>query len=442
MLYEIRHWIESKGVKYKMANQFKKSITWMEGSAMTIAAVMGTGVLILPGLAARMAGPASLLSWLAMGIIVIPIALTLGMMASQIPDAGGIAAYSRKSFGPAAGAVTGWLYLGTVPIGAPIAALIGVSYISTVIPISRAEGFLITAVMLLTSVLLNIRGIQLAGWIQTGIVLAIIMLLTFAIIAAFPYTTAEAFYPFAPSGYIPVGQVMTVLFWAFIGWEMMAHLTEEFHNPKRDVMISVWVSILFIDLLYLGVSWVTVGTKVYEGEQGLASLAQLISYGWGRHAGTVVGILGFLLSFGTIHTYIAGFSRLVFSQSVNGDFPSVFATLHTKFQTPHRALIAFAAVSTVVLWSSYLFHFNMIDLIPWPSAIFIALYIIGMASGVVLAKKDKKLKALATISLLLCLAVYPFTGWIAFYPIGLAGVGYLFYRRKSKAIRKKATTSL
>lgn len=48
---------------------------------------------------------------------------------AKYPDAGGIAAYARRAFGPRAGAVAGWLFLGTVQIGAPIAALGGANYI-------------------------------------------------------------------------------------------------------------------------------------------------------------------------------------------------------------------------------------------------------------------------------------------------------------------------
>jgi amino acid efflux transporter len=416
---------------------FKKSITWLEGSAMTIAAVIGSGILILPGLAAQMAGPASLVSWVAMAILMIPMALTLGMMATQIPDAGGIAAYTRKGFGPTAAAVTGWLYLGTVPIGAPIAALIGVSYISTVVSLTRAEAFLIAILMILLSVLFNVRGIQFAGWIQTAIVLSIILLLTFAMIAAFPHTEGEAFEPFAPNGYVPIGVVMTVLFWAFIGWEMMGHLTEEFRNPKRDIMITTWVSILFVNFLYLGVAWVTVGTGAYVGSGGLASLAKLIGFGWGERAGGMVAVVAFLLSFGSIHTYIAGFTRLVYSQSINGDFPRVFGKLHEKYQTPHRALYAFAVFAVSLLLISYGMGFNLPDLIQWPSAVFIAIYMVGMGAGIALAK-TRMLKWLATISLLLCLAIFPFNGWVSLFPIGLALMGFVFHKRKERALASKA----
>jgi len=54
-----------KGGK-EMEQKFRKNIGWLQGSAMTIGAVLGSGVLVLPSLAADMAGPASLISWVLM----------------------------------------------------------------------------------------------------------------------------------------------------------------------------------------------------------------------------------------------------------------------------------------------------------------------------------------------------------------------------------------
>lgn len=109
--------------------QLKATISWLQGSAMTVGAVLGSGILVLPVATALLAGPASLVSWLLMGILAIPLAMSLGYLGAKYPEAGGIAAYARRAFGTQAGNITGWLFLGTVPLGAPIAALIGANYL-------------------------------------------------------------------------------------------------------------------------------------------------------------------------------------------------------------------------------------------------------------------------------------------------------------------------
>ncbi|MFD0131980.1 amino acid permease, partial [Bacillus subtilis] len=97
--------------------KLKRSISWLQGTAMAIGAVIGTGVLILPAKTAELAGPASLVSWILISVFVLPIALTLGRLAAKVPDAGGIVAYARKAFGPSIAAITGWVLLGSIPVG-------------------------------------------------------------------------------------------------------------------------------------------------------------------------------------------------------------------------------------------------------------------------------------------------------------------------------------
>src|SRR5450759_749280 len=99
------------------------SLTMLQGSALTIGAVLGTGVISLPGLAARIAGPASFLSWVLLVIASVPLAATFGALGARFPDAGGVASYARRAFGPKAGAVVGWCFFLAVPVGAPAASM-------------------------------------------------------------------------------------------------------------------------------------------------------------------------------------------------------------------------------------------------------------------------------------------------------------------------------
>ena len=61
-----------------MQTELKKSITWVQGTALTIGAVLGAGILVLPAIAAQLAGPASLVSWIAMGLLSIPMVVAIG----------------------------------------------------------------------------------------------------------------------------------------------------------------------------------------------------------------------------------------------------------------------------------------------------------------------------------------------------------------------------
>lgn len=91
--------------------KLRKGITWIQGTALTIGAVLGAGILVLPAIAAEMAGPASILSWLLMGLFSIPMVIVISMMSSKFPDSGGMAAYARRAFGPFWSSLTGLLIL-------------------------------------------------------------------------------------------------------------------------------------------------------------------------------------------------------------------------------------------------------------------------------------------------------------------------------------------
>lgn len=392
---------------------------------MTIGAVLGSGVLILPVEAARLAGPASLASWLMMGILAVPLAMTMGALGSSYPDAGGIASYARRAFGDSAGSITGWLFLGTVPVGAPIAALIGSNYIGQVLSLNSWQVSLTAALMLGFALFFNYRGINLTGRVQVGIVAAIAVILVAAVLAAFPQVSAGALTPFAPNGWFPVGVSMTILFWAFVGWEMIVHLAEEFKNPARDIPLSLTVSLGLIVALYLSVAFVTVGTGAYLEPSSTAALASMVALGWGQKAGAITAVLGFLVCYGTIHTYIAGFSRLVYAQSRQGDFPFCFSRLHPRFKTPYRVMAVLAPVFAGVLALNFWLSFDINILIKWPCAIFIALYIIGTASALRILPRRGGGRHWALVSLVMCLAVYAFTGWAGIYPFLLGLIGWL-----------------
>ena len=92
-----------------------------QGVALYAGAVLGSGVLVIPAVAAELAGPASLLAWGAMTLLTLPLALTMSLLSARFPGGGGVSTFVREAFGPAASAVVGWAFLLAVPLGAPLA---------------------------------------------------------------------------------------------------------------------------------------------------------------------------------------------------------------------------------------------------------------------------------------------------------------------------------
>lgn len=395
---------------------------WREGTALTIASVLGSGVLYLPALTAQEAGPGGILAWLVMGILIVPLALTLAHLAARIPDAGGIAAFARVAYGPAGGAAAGWLFLGTVPLGAPIAALIGAGYLAAAFGLSHLLLIAVAAGLLALAIALNALGVEFSGRAAGVVVGVIAILLLAAVWVGFMHLRSSAFQPALPHGLAPVGLDVALLFWAFVGWEAVANYAEEFENPERDLRRAMLLSIAVIDTLYILLAVATVGTRAYVGGASRDALAVMLGQGGGRLGVLATSLLALLVTYGTIHAYVGSFVRLVYAQARAGDFPAFFARLHPRTRTPLRAIWTLALVFLAVLAVEALHPIALERLVAWSSAVFIALYVLALLSALRLLKQRRQ-RLTAAAALLVCLGTLPFLGWGALYPLALAAGG-------------------
>lgn len=411
-------------------NKLKRSITWKQGTAMSISAVIGCGILILPALTAREGGPVSLLVWTLVSILIFPIVYVLAKLAQLHPKAGGIASYASLAFGKRFGVITSWVYLGSIPIGLPTIALSGAYYLKYFLPLSYGQVVLVAAAILFLALYLNIKGIDISSKVSTIIVIVIIALLLLTIIFSIPHVEMSAFHPFMPKGIKAAFSLLPSIFFAFAGWEMIAPLAEEFKNPEKDIKKSLFLSALFVTVLYVVISFVTVGTSVYKAEDSNALLSALISLSFGKIAGFIVSTLTLLITFCTIHANIAGFSRIIYNGAREGGFPKLFSKIHPKFRTPINALLAIGVDFILMLLFFLIVNPNLNEVTKFPGSVFLASYIIALISAV----KILKVKTLAwwgaLFTLIICLGIYFIGGLTCLFPIMLAIVGYIFTRKK------------
>src|SRR2546426_4560832 len=98
------------------------------GAALYVGALIGPGLLFVPWLAARAAGPASILAWGGLLVLSAPLAIIFAALGVRHPVAGGVSAYVREAFGDAAAGVTGVCFMTAVVLGGPAVAVIGGYY--------------------------------------------------------------------------------------------------------------------------------------------------------------------------------------------------------------------------------------------------------------------------------------------------------------------------
>lgn len=405
-----------------MSGSLVRSITLSQGIALYVGAVVGAGVLILPGVAATAAGPASVLAWGFDSLLGIPLALTFAALAARAPDAGGVATFTAEAFGPVPGAVVGWFYYFAAATGQVIVPLTGAYYAADALGLGRGAVFLLAAGILAAAVASNLRGLRVSGPLQLVLSGAVVVLLLGAAVAAAPRISVEHWAPFAPHGYGAVGRTSVLIFFAVFGWEAIAQLSAEFKDPARDVPRSTVWSVGLIALLYMGVAAAVVGTGTYgETELDRVAVARVLSDSLGLGAGWVAGAMALLISLGTANAFVAAISRLGYALGRDGSFPAWMSQVDGR-GVPARAVAAVGVFAAAGLGLAYVMGWGAEHLLVVPNSLGIATYIIGTAAGVKLLAG--RARWMAGTSLLLCVAAFPFAGASMVLPLVVAGAAW------------------
>lgn len=395
----------------------KGTIGLPQAIALYIGAVLGSGVLIVPGLAAEIAGPASLLAWGLMTLLVLPLALTMGLLSAKFPNAGGVSHFVTLAFGPRAGSLVGWFFLMSVPIGAPVAALTGAGYMTVAMGWSNSARVALAAGMLAIGLLTNLIGMKLVGQVQIAVVVSIVAVLGLAIVGSVPHIESANFTPFMPHGWVSVGRAAAILFWCFIGWEAVSHLSEEFLNPRQAAVKGVTIAAIIVGLMYFLTALATVGTHSYHTAGSDASLVLVISKLLGAWGALIAGLTGVFICTATIIAYTGATSRLAFALARKGDAPRWLGSLSKRYGTPIGG-IAFLALSFgVVLFLYSSGTISLTTLIQFPNATFILTYLGGCAAGIRLLKGSAWEVGISVLSFLSTAIVFPFVGWAFLYPL-------------------------
>src|SRR2546428_12998189 len=92
------------------SSSLHKEVTLRYATALYMSSVLGSGILILPGLAAQKAGPASLIAWGGLSLVSYPLAYTFASLSSRRPESGGVYSFARDGFGPRAATPASRLY--------------------------------------------------------------------------------------------------------------------------------------------------------------------------------------------------------------------------------------------------------------------------------------------------------------------------------------------
>jgi len=400
----------------------RKEIRVRHAVALYVSSVLGSGVLVLPGLTARLAGPASLLAWAALAAASYPFAWTFASLSARSPESGGVYAFAREAFGLPVATVSGWLFVLWFVTGAPAVMLIASSYVAYAFPLSREGLFLAAAAVLLAAGAVNWLGIQMSNRVQVAVTGAIVLLLVGAVLFSLPAVQREAFTPFFPAGLAPVGTAAALIFWSFLGYENVSNVAEEFQDPRRDFHRAIGWSVGLVGGLYLAVVFVTVGTRAYAAGGSVAPFAAIFGNVVGRFGAVGTALVAVLIIFSTANAYTAGMSRVILAVARDGGFPRALDHLDRR-GVPDRSLALLFGVSFAMLGVYYGLDVDLDTALLIPSGAAILVYVVGSAAGIRLLRGTLAGALLPWTSLLVSLAILPFVGRLALAAIGVGAAG-------------------
>lgn len=369
--------------------------------ALYTAAVLGTGVLVLPALASAAAGPASILAVVAMIVLSIPLAGTFAALAARFPDPGGVATYVRRALGPLAARMTGYWFLFGVSTGTPVVAVLASSYITSIFGGGNGTVILVSAVIMIPPFLLNIFGLRVTGTAQlvlTGLLVAIVI---FVIALAAPQADSSKFIPFMPHGWVGVGAAISLFVWAFCGWEAVTHIAGEFRNPRRTIPIATAVAIVVVGISYLALQVVTVAVLGDHNRTSAVPLLELVRRSAPGIGPAIIAAIAAVVALGVLNTYIGAFAKLGAALARDRDLPNWLATGAERSGVPRRALLLVALVSGGYWCALVATGLDLTPFILIQTSCMVAVYALGMLAAVRLLERFTRGWWVAVVSVIL-----------------------------------------
>jgi amino acid efflux transporter len=401
----------------------RRQLGVLQGSALYVGALIGPGLLLVPALAAQHAGAASIVAWAGLLVLSAPLAVTFAALGIRHPVAGGVSTYVREGLGDDAAAMTGGWFLAAVLVGAPAVSLIGGYYVAALTGSGTVVATTVGLAMFVAVLAANVLGLRVSAGFQLGLSSVLIVVVALAVAVALPSRGGDNWTPFAPHGWWAIGTAANILVWLFIGWEAVAQLAGDFRRPEVDLPRSIAIAFVTVSVLYLGLGVATIGVTSRTGSR--VPLADLISVGFGRAGRDATAVLAVALTMGTMNVYLGAAAKLAASLAGEGALP-VWLAGDADRSVPRRPLVVVAPVVIVVLAGLAAGVGSTDDLVRATSALFIAVYVLALASAVRIL--DGPVRSAAVFSLVASSLLGIFSAWFLVVPIVVAGLSVALRR--------------
>jgi APA family basic amino acid/polyamine antiporter len=329
------------------SENLNRSLGLYTTTMISMGAMIGSGIFVLPALAFKKAGPAAVLAYVLAAIVVLPAALSKAEMATAMPESGGDYLYIDRALGPLFGTIAGIGAWFSITFKSAF-ALVGLgAYLLLIAPIPQGA---ITAVALglgATVVTLNIVGTELSGKVQALIVsLVLVGLAAFTLNAGFVGDTSRLT-PFVSEGAGSVVTAAAFVFVSYAGVTKIASIAEEVKNPGRNLPLAMLGSMGLMTLVYVLVVGAVVALSdpevlKYGGPNETASLTPMAdgaSALFGGFGVLIISLIAIVALTSMANAGVLATSRFPLAMSRDSLLPPQLSTIDERFKTPRNSVL-------------------------------------------------------------------------------------------------------
>lgn len=393
-----------------------------------LTSLIGAGILVIPGITAQLAGPASLVAWGVLAVGSFAMAHMFAAMATLRPGTGGLCTLIGTALGRRFGDTALLTLVAVYVIGNPIMGVTSGRYLVHLLGVGENWVLPFGAGFMLVSVGFNLLGVKAGVRIQRSAFYALLACLAAAIIYAVPSMSVERLEPVAPHGWSALGGAAVVAFFAFLGWENVLMVAGEVRRPRTAFRAAIAVAVPVVGLVYL------VTTAAYLTVPAIEEtivLPALLGEDFGRASMILADLLALAVLIVATNAWVFGASRVLASASRRGLLPRSLAVARTG--TPARALLTLGVGYTVVVAAMAAFGLDETPMLVFTSATFLVLYV-PVAVAALRDRPTRALRVSSIITLVLVACFLPSTAAALPAVLVLVVLMWLVAVRRSAAV--------
>ncbi|MET0592784.1 MAG: amino acid permease [Polyangiaceae bacterium] len=318
-------------------------------TALTVNAVLGSGIFMLPAAVARIVGSAAPIAYGCAALATCLIVLCFAEASTHFEESGGPYLYARTAFGPFIGFQAGWLFIATRLVSVGAIANGTASYLAALWPpAGTALGRPVTVVSIVAGLAaLNAVGVKQGKWAVNFLTVAKLLPLSLFIGAGLsaidPQHLAVTLSPSRGS----LHEAAFLLMFTFAGFEAATIAGREIVNPRRNLPIALLGAIAVTTVVYVGVQIVAQGT-LSDLAHSPAPIADAARTFIGPRGAAFIGAGAIVATLGTNGTNLLVTPRMLYALAEGKLLPSFFARIHPRYGTPHVAISVFAVAASLI----------------------------------------------------------------------------------------------